>query len=183
MKMIDIKLIDNMINITVDASLSTSKVYIDTLDNYKNRYSSVDDDHTYVIAFPKASEKTIQIDSKELSPELDTSAFTVLIDGVLGFYYDDKELYYKEVELLTTYCSTCLDKEQKEGMVLFVLKKKLLDYAIENDLVEDQIAHYIDLARMLRIDTKFNAQSIPVQCSGNCVGLKKNCCNGYCSLC
>lgn len=184
MKITNIKLVNGIITITLDSSASVDKVYIDTLDNDKNKYSSVDSEHTYVIDDPDTHSNTIQIDSKTLSPELDTSAFTVLINGVLGFYYDDKELYYKEVELLTTYCSTCLDKWQKEAMVVFMLKKQLLDYAIANNLVEDQISYYIDLARMLRIDVKFNAQSIPVHCSGECKGLKKGCCcNGCCSLC
>ena len=29
----------------------------------------------------------------------------------LGFYYDEKELYNKEICLLTEFCSTCLDKQ------------------------------------------------------------------------
>lgn len=179
MKIKDIKIEDGIINIILDSNTAVSKVYIDNLYNDKNKYSAKDEEHTYAISNFTQADTLITIDSKTLSPELDTSAFTVLVDGVLGFYYDDRELYYKEIELLTTYCSTCLDKEQKERMVLFTLKQQLLQYAISNDLIEDQIAYYTDLARMLEIDVKHNAQ---VLCSGKCKRIVK-CSNGSCSLC
>lgn len=174
---------NGVISIKLDSSASVSKVYIDTLYNGKNKYSIVDEEHDWVIENPNIDVDTILIDSKTLSPELDTSAFTVYINGVLGFYFDEEELYYREIDLLTTYCSTCLDKEQKERMVLYTLKQQLLQYAVANELVEDQIQFYRDLARMLGIDYRYNAQSI--ECSGKCVGVKKcyNCCNGFCSIC
>lgn len=182
MKILNIQIVNDIITITLDSSADINKVYIDTLYNDKNKYSITDEEHDWIITNPNIDENTILIDSKALSPELDTSAFTVLINGVLGFYYDDKELYYKEIQLLTTYCSTCLDKEQKERMVLFTLKQQLLQYAIDNELIEDQISFYRDIARMLGIDYKYDAQNLP--CSGICKGIKKcNCCNGYCTIC
>lgn len=183
MKINKIQIVNDKLTITLDSSAqSITKVYIDTLLNDKNKYSVEDSEHDWVITDFTTSENSILIDFKELYPELDTSAFTVYINGVLGFYYDEKEIYYKEIELLTTNCSTCLDKEQKERMVLFMLKQQLLEYAVNNNLVEDQISFYRDLARMLKIDYKYSAQNLP--CSGLCKGIKKcNCCNGCCSLC
>lgn len=175
----DITLVDGSITITLDAAATVNKVYIDNLYNNKNKYSNIDDEHTYVIIDPKVVGDTIQIDSKDFDPELDTSAFTVLINGTLGFYYDDKEMYYKEVNLLTSYCNTCLDKQQKERMMLFVLKDQLLQYAIQHNMVEDQIEYYRDLARMLNIDLGSNIQGM---CSGKCKR-SVNCYNGCCSLC
>lgn len=176
-----IELIDDMITITLDSATPVSKVWIDTLDNYENMYLAEDEKHSYVIDSPQMSENTIQIDSKTLSPELDTSAFLVTVDGSRGFYYNEKELYYKEIELLTNYCSTCLDKHQKERMVLFMTKYHLFQYALENNLIEDQVNFYIDLARMLSIDFKYNAK-LNRLCSGNCKRVIK-CCNNYCALC
>lgn len=175
----NITLVDGIITITLDTSATVSKVYIDNLYNSKNKYSNTDDEHTYVVVDPKVTGNTIQIDSKDFDPELDTSAFTVLINGTLGFYYDDKEIYYKEVNLLTSYCSTCLDKQQKERMVLFTLKYQLLQYAIEHNMVEDQIEYYRDLARMLNIDLESNIKGM---CSGQCKRLV-SCCNGCCPIC
>ena len=56
-----------------------------------------------------------------------------------------------------------------------------MQYAIENNLVEDQINYYIDLARMLNIDFKYNAR-LNCLCSGKCKRVVK-CCNGCCSIC
>lgn len=179
MKIKNIEIDDRGIVITLDESVQASKVYIDSLCNDKYKYSAEDSEHTYVVENPSIIENTILIDFKLLSPELDTSAFTVLINGTLGFYYDDKELYYREIELLTSYCSTCLDQHQKERMVLFTVKKSLLDYAIQNDIIEEAIAYYNDLARMLNIDYKYN---VGAGCSGRCKRVVK-CSNGICSLC
>jgi len=60
-------------------------------------------------------------------------------------------------------------------------KYHLMQYAIENNLVEDQINYYIDLARMLNIDFKYNAR-LNCLCSGKCKRVVK-CCNGCCSIC
>lgn len=175
----EITLIDGTITITLSESTEVSKVWIDNLSNVVNLYSEKDEEHTYSVTQAGTSVDTIQIDSETLSPELDTSAFVVTINGVQGFYFDREELYYKEIELLTEYCSTCLDKHQKERMVLFMTRSHLLKYAIDNNLVEDQIGYYIDLARILNIDFKYNAKPL---CSGNCKRIVK-CCNGCCALC
>lgn len=183
MKIIDINVIGDNIVISLDQDASVSKLYIDTLNNDKNKYSVEDDQHTHIIENVSVSNKTITINYKTLSPELDLSAFTVLINGVLGFYYNDKELYYKEIQLLTNYCSTCLDKQQKERTLLFLLKKSLLEYATNNGLIEDQIQYYKDLARMLCIDVKYNIQNSSIMRCNECSNVKGCCCNGCCSLC
>ena len=173
-----IEMKDSTIVITLDSAASVSKVWIDTLDNYENMYSAEDDKHSYVVNSPSVSGTTIQINSETLSPELDTSAFLVTINSSTGFYYDEKELYYKEIDLLTNFCSTCLDKHQKERMVLFMAKYHLLQYAEQNGLVEDQIDYYIDLARMLNIDFKYNAKPVCNQCNKII-----KCCSNYCAIC
>lgn len=176
--MIDnITLIGDVLNIELDSGDNITTVYIDSLDNQHNRYSSNPDDHTWAVEVT-AYDNPININLAELEPKIDRSAFTVLVDGELGFYYDEKELYNKEICLLTEFCSTCLDKQQKEREVLFVIKYELMKYAKENGLIEDQIAIYTDLARMLNIDVKLNAQNI---CNCRCIG--KKCCNGCCPIC
>lgn len=46
-----------------------------------------------------------------------------------------------------------------DRMVLFLLKQDLLSYAINNNLIDDAVQYYTDLARMLNIcldtNTKF----------------------------
>ena len=152
---------DGILTIQLDAGTSANTVHIDSLDNYNNRYSANADDHTWSVSVT-AHDNPITIDLTALEPEVDLSAFTVLIDGVLGFYYDEKELYNKEICLLTE----------------FLVKYELLKYAIENDLIEDQISIYMDIAKMLNIDVKLNAQNIR-----NCRCVGKKCCNGCCPIC
>lgn len=181
MKIANITIEENNIVITLDAATEVTKVYIDTLDNDANKYSATDSEHIWTIADFTMEGSKITIDYTVLDPELDKSAFTVLINNVLGFYYDEKELYNKEICLLTEFCSTCLDKAEKEREVLFVIKYELMKYAKDNELIEDQISTYRDLARMLNIDTKLNAR-IPNNCRcNNRKGCK--CCNGCCSIC
>lgn len=185
-----ISVVNNQIEIEGADNETVEKIYIDDLYNEENRYSLEDDKHTYTITdFTYEERYTMDgdvlpgaflIDLDRLSPELDTSAFTITINGSVGFYFDSKELYYKEVDLLTKYCSTCLDKHQKERMVLFILKQQLLQYAIDNNLIEDQISYYADLARMLKIDVKSGVQGL---CSGRCKKVNRVCCNGVCTLC
>lgn len=181
MKITDINILDNTINITVDntESAEITKVYIDSIYNYDNIFSSKDEDHTFTINQFSTLDNKIQIDLSS-NEDIDTSTFIVTINGESAFYFDKQELYYKQIELLTEHCSTCLDKEQKEKLLLFMLKDELLQYAISNNILEDQVSIYKDIARLLKIDVISNKQSIIKKCNpSKC----KTCCNGMCSLC
>lgn len=189
MEILNITIESDTMYITVDdASYFNSDtgtdIYIDTLDNVENRYSLEADDHTYSsIVYEYTEDGTVVIDLTTQLQDLDRSAFTVLVvrgdEVVLGFYYDDKELYYKQVELLTNPCSTCLSKHGRERIMLFLLKKELFDYALDNNM-EERIFYYIDIARMLDIDFKYNSKF-----ADNSVMINKKCkcCGNCCSLC
>lgn len=172
MKILEIKIVDNNLIINTDSNSSVTTLYIDNLYNKENRFEEDAEKHNYIIDNINITDAGISIDLDTLEPELDLSAFTVLVNGVLGFYYDDKELYYKEIDVLTNYCSTCLDNAQKETLTLVILRKQLLEYAKEHNMVECQINHYEDLARLLKIDLKSDGAK------SNC-----NCKNGVCSVC
>lgn len=174
----------NWLRIDMSEAASAEVVYIDIVENHENKYSDKDEDHTYAVRNFNVGGNQIAIDLNTLDPELDRSAFIVNVNGEVAFYYDKKELYYRQVELLTTYCSTCLDKQQKDRMVLFVMKQQLLDYAVANDLLDDQIDYYKDLARMLSIDLKMNVNNKPFKTCVSCNGSKSRYCNnGVCTLC
>lgn len=170
---------DNKLTIICDKA--ATKVYIDSVCNSANVYSMEDDKHDHSFKDLKDLDTSNKFEYEINLPEgLDMSAFTVTANysesSEAALYYDTKELYYKEVNLLTEYCNTCLDKQQKEKLVLFILKQQLFQYAIENNLIDDQIAYYKDLARMLKIEVKSNMQNI-LPCA------KCACTNGVCSLC
>ena len=179
MKITDINIVNNNIVVSVDNTENISIIYIDSIYNYDKIFSINNDDHTYTITQFNIVDNTIQIDLQS-NEDIDTSAFIVTINGISKFYFDKKELYYKSIDLLTEYCSTCLDKEQKEKLLLFILKDELLQYAISNDILEDQVNIYRDIARLLKIDVISNKQNIIKKCNhSKC----KTCCNGMCSLC
>lgn len=179
MKITDINIVNNNIVVSVDNTENISIIYIDSIYNYDKIFSVNNDDHTYTITQFNIVDNTIQIDLQS-NEDIDTSAFIVTINGISKFYFDKKELYYKSIDLLTEYCSTCLDKEQKEKLLLFILKDELLQYAISNDILEDQVNIYRDIARLLKIDVISNKQNIIKKCNhSKC----KTCCNGMCSLC
>lgn len=180
------------ISITVDTVEELKKIYIDNLYNYDNKYSTEDDEHTIVVTDFDTSGSTYNIELYKLDEEVDQSAFTVSLLGedgdadqilAVGFYYDDKELYYKQVDLLLNPCSTCLNRENKERIALFMLKKDLFDYALSHtNMMDEQIKYYCDLARMLNIDLRYNTKltnnaEIHFSCC-NC-----RCNNNCCKLC
>ena len=87
---------------------------------------------------------------------------------------DKKNIYNELVNLLTNYCDTCLDKHQKEKILLCAFKLELIDYAEKNNYDEvDEL--WESIARTLGI-TLDGEQSInPIR--------KCNCSNGVCSIC
>ena len=194
MKIIGITLVKHNIVVGLDTKIPDSVdsnlyLYIDTLNNYTNRSSVNPDKHSYkVLVLGTDYSSEVQIDNQRLSIVIDStklenfcmSAFTATIDNSSQFFFNQADIYYKEVELLCKSCSTCLDDQQMDRMVLFLLKQDLLSYAINNNLIDDAVQYYTDLARMLNIcsdtSTKFYNNH-------DCFACNKTCRNGVCSLC
>lgn len=150
MKIINTKIENNTLTITLDSASSVTKVYLDSVLNKKNMYSSADDDHNYVIDSPSISDNVITINIKEY----DATSFIVSVIGsnnAVAIAIDQKNLYYRKVNMLVTFCNTCLDKHQKEKILMCDFKSQLLEYALANQLTEDAIDYYIDLCRLLEI--------------------------------
>lgn len=84
-----------------------------------------------------------------------------------------KEIYNKLVDLLTIHCNTCLDKHQKEKILLCAFKLELIAYAEEN-AQDDVEGLWEDLARILGV----KISELDCICPNKC-----NCANGVCTLC
>lgn len=178
--------LDTKIPDSVDSDLY---LYIDTLNNYSNRSSVNPDKHSYkLLVLGTDYRSDVKIDEQRLSIVIDStkledfcmSAFIATIDNSSQFYFNQADIYYKEVELLCKNCSTCLDDQQMDRMVLFILKQDLLSYAINNNLIDDAVQYYTDLARMLNICLDANT----TYCNNHdCFACNKICRNGVCSLC
>lgn len=83
-----------------------------------------------------------------------------------------KNIYEKLVELLTNYCSTCLDKQRMEKILLCAFKIDLIEYANENGHIDDAEKLLESLAKTLGVSTGENYSVNSYNCS-----------NGVCTLC
>lgn len=86
---------------------------------------------------------------------------------------DKKNIYNAMVNLLSSYCDTCMDKHQKEKILICAFKLELIDYAeryAQGDVDEllESIARTLGIS--LEDDTVIHSK-------------KCNCSNGVCSLC
>lgn len=86
---------------------------------------------------------------------------------------DKKNIYIELVNLLTTYCNTCLDKHQKEKILLCAFRLELIEYAEANGQETEEL--WEDIARTLDIKLDGNVSINRIK--------KCNCSNGVCSLC
>ena len=86
---------------------------------------------------------------------------------------DKKNIYSKLTDLLTLYCNTCLDKHQKEKILMCAFKLQLIEYAEANDQNNvDEL--WESLARTL---------GVKLGDTNHAPNNKCNCVNGICSLC
>lgn len=84
-----------------------------------------------------------------------------------------KNIYNKLIDLLTLYCNTCLDKHQKEKILMCAFKLQLIEYAETND--QDNVEElWESIARTLSVQL----DGVNYKCNDKC-----NCANGICSLC
>lgn len=178
MKIQSIKKADDTIVLTLDGSYNITKVYLDDVHNMDNIYSTDSDKHTYSQS-STGSVSSIEIQNASTLPGIDSNKFVVSIHDATNsyttFYYNEEELYYREIDLLTSYCNTCLDKQQKEDILLFSVKKELLDFAMSINNVEEAVGFYRDLDRLLQLSSKSNLID-----NKNLVC--RNCCNGVCKI-
>lgn len=175
MKIINYRLLNSTLTLELDAEMQDGKIYLDTCDNYNNVWSDKDEDHTIVLNEKTGSILTVT--------ELDHTAYIVTIisetDKLHVMVYDEENLYNHMVNTLIQHCDNCLDKQQKEKMMLCDLQYNLLRFATENDLFEDIIVHYNSLCRTLNMSNKYNHFEKNVCENNKC----KMCLNGCCSLC
>lgn len=84
-----------------------------------------------------------------------------------------KDIYNELVNLLTLYCDTCMDKHQKEKILLCAFKLELIEYAEANGYDSDEM--WESIARTLGMKLE---STVYVSTSNKC-----NCKNGVCTLC
>lgn len=177
MKIINTNIENDVLTITLDSASSITKVYLDSVLNSKNMYSDKDSDHDYVVTNFIVSGNNIVVDITEYEATSFIVSVLTLSSRSESIAIDLYNLYQAKVNMLTSYCSTCLDKHQKEMIVMCDFRSQLLNYALENGLTNDAIEHYIALSRMLNIADKYDC----AKCSSKCIKCK-TCQNGVCML-
>lgn len=139
---------NNNLIITLDSSNNVTKMYLDSVTNSQNIYSEDDSEHTHTITDSLGNNSTFTLDISAIKD----NAFIVTViaeSKATALAIDDKELYYSKVRMLTNFCDTCMNKCQKEKIIMVELRSNLLDYAVSNGMTDDAIRHYIDLDRIL----------------------------------
>lgn len=148
MKITKATITDNTLVITLDSSYDVSKVYLDLINDCANMYSDQDEEHFHVITENLGNKSSFNIDISAIKDK----AYIITVvstEKVIALAIDDKQLYYDKIHMITNFCNTCMNKCQKEKIIMTELRSNLLDYALQNDLTEDAIKHYIDLDRIL----------------------------------
>lgn len=181
MKIINAKIENNLLTIKLDSVAGVTKVYLDSVLS-RTYHSDSDEDHEIVIDRPQTDSNNININIEEY----DATSFIVTVVGsetAHAIAYDEKNLYYQKVNTLISFCYTCLDKHQKEKILMLQFKSQLLDYARANNLTEDAIQYYVDMCRLLDIPNehiccKYNRV---FNCHRPCKTCR-SCYNGCCQL-
>lgn len=86
---------------------------------------------------------------------------------------DKKNIYNTMVDLLSSYCDTCMDKHQKEKILMCAFKLELIQYA-EKYAQGDTEDLWESIARTLGVSLEDGTTIHSNKC---------NCSNGVCSLC
>lgn len=178
------------------ASGDLTTMYIDECYNYNNIYEEDEELHSYVLhhtdnnvifTFGSARDADtewlipVTVQAPIFKQMLNTMKHIWLFDREptnnsniegQGIYYDYTFIYECEMKKLNSYCSTCLDDQQMQRIMLITFKKQLLDLAIASKDLVNEMKIYSELMRLL--DVSINRV--------NCCTTSK-CSNGVCSLC
>lgn len=172
-------------------------IYVDECSNISKIYCSDQDNHNYVLDYLNSefSLKEIVREGEEPDVTLQYSYEITVTSDIIkefdrnmkyikafvtteeyandyadGIFYDPIVLYNAEIKALRNFCSTCLDDKQMQLLVLVVLKRQLLEQAIETGHNKDALQYYLDLTRMLNVSINNNQIE------------KQQCTNGMCSI-
>ena len=137
----------------------------------------------YSAIFEPVSKTMSLYENRQLSDETATvielhdlkdSSYIITVVGdenITNHVIDKKAFYIASIQLLKTFCNTCLDKAQKEKITICDFKMNLLDYALENNILDDSVQLCKELSRLLNLNTDNTLNNCTV------------CKNGYCQIC
>lgn len=178
-KLINVQIKGNKLIFTVDTDIDLSQyenmeVYIDEACNLKNILNDVPEHNNVITEAITIEDKEVTVVNEEillLDWNIKYITFRCYTEDeevrFNGIYYNPEIIYTAEIRKLQCKCSTCLDDETMQNLMLIVFKRQLLEYAIQAGHFKDAIVLYIDICRLLEISLKGT--------SNNC-GSNGNCC-------
>lgn len=178
-KLINVQINGNRLSFKVDTDIDLSgydvEVYVDEACNLKNILDDIPE-HNYIFTEEITIEDNEVVVTNEEILELDWNIKYITLkcyneNEEIRFYevyYNPEIIYTAEIRKLHTKCSTCLDDETMQNLMLIVFKRQLLEYAIQSGHFKDAMLLYIDVCRLLEISLQGN--------SNNC-NSSRNCCN------
>lgn len=178
-KLINVQINGNRLSFKVDTDIDLSgydvEVYVDEVCNLKNILDDIPE-HNYIFTEEITIEDNEVVVTNEEILELDWNIKYITFKcyneneeiRFYGVYYNPEIIYTAEIRKLHTKCSTCLDDETMQNLMLIVFKRQLLEYAIQSGHFKDAMLLYIDVCRLLEISLQGN--------SNNC-NSSRNCCN------
>lgn len=146
----------------VDLSSYSKEVHIDEVWNLKN---ILEDSPIHNISFSENitvdSDNNVTVTNDDIL-ELDWNMKYVTLRCFTeqeeihfhGIYYNPSIVYMAEIRKLHTHCSTCLDDQTMQNIMLVVFKRQLLEYALASDYYRDALQLYVDICRLLEISIK-----------------------------
>lgn len=176
-KLINVQIKGNKLIFTVDIDMDLSQyenmeVYIDEACNLKNILNDVPEHNNVITEAITIEDKEVTVVNEEillLDWNIKYITFRCYTEDeevrFNGIYYNPEIIYTAEIRKLQCKCSTCLDDETMQNLMLIVFKRQLLEYAIQAGHFKDAIVLYIDICRLLEISLK---------------GTSNNCSNGNC---
>ena len=137
----------------VDLSSYSKEVYIDEVWNLNNigfsENITIDSDNNVTVT----SDDILKLDwnMKYVTLRCFTDQEEIHFHGI---YYNPSIVYMAEIRKLHTHCSTCLDDQTMQNIMLVVFKRQLLEYALASDYYRDALQLYVDICRLLEISIK-----------------------------
>ena len=80
--------------------------------------------------------------------------------NIEGFYYTPELIYNNILSNIKRVCQPCLDNKTTQLIVIVTFKRQLLDSSIELNLSKEAMQLYIDLCRLLEINTCYKTYQV-----------------------
>ncbi len=196
-KLINIKIENNKLTFTVDTELDLNsydlEVFIDEACNIKNILQDSPEHNVSIgdlITIDSNNNVTVANDDAILPLDWNMKYITLRCYSqdtederiFHGIYYVPEIIYDAEIRKLNSHCSTCLDDQMMQTLMLIVFKRQLLEYALDTDHFKEAMQLYLDICRLLGISLNCsnkccscNCSSILTQC-GKCMRTECNKC-------